>query len=160
MKGLSRLATFAAMLMIGIAGLSAVPARAQCEYPTDLRTPIFCYTMFTYPNMTMSSRACIAILRNATYTPTQPVYRGCAPQFPMSPTSYTGVTNCSYIMGQRRLYAKRPFSPPVTMAFCEVVCDCGVLRIDETDGLPVELMDFSVGEGEDDQQSEGGADPR
>ncbi len=47
--------------------------------------------------------------------------------------------------------------------FCQATCTaCGLIRVDEGDGLPVELMDFNVdddgfGDGED-QEPEAGAD--
>lgn len=61
------------------------------------------------------------------------------------PTVSSGglVTRCYYIPGQDRLVAAQALGAKGA-GFCEVNCDCGVLRIDQDDGLPVELMDFSI----------------
>ena len=138
-------------IVLGAIFFLAAPAQTQCMYPTDLMSPVFCYNM-----LPSGDRACIANLRTPMTGGTMS-YWSCTPQFPMgpmSPTDYTGVTVCSYIMGQRRLYAKRPTTGSPTMAFCQVSCPaCGILRLDEGDGLPVELLDFSVDE-EDDKAEE------
>ena len=123
-------------LSIVTAVLPAAPAGAQCDFPTDLTAAVFCDTntmgMYCFANLKYNM---------AGMTPTLPSYRGCVP-FPTPITMFMNVTACSYIMGQRRLYARR--TAPVVTASCQITCDCGVLRIDETDGLPVELLDFKV----------------
>ncbi|MCP3998547.1 MAG: hypothetical protein GY722_26285 [bacterium] len=98
--------------------------------------------------VTMTVRACFAQLSFITNTMTME-YLNCMPA--LTPTDTSNLTDCSYIMGQRRLFAMRPYTGAPTMAHCQVVCDCGVLRIDEGDGLPVELMDFGI---EDDDGSD------
>ncbi len=132
----------AVFLLAGTALFPAAPALAQCEYPTHLRTPVFCYT-YTGPMVTIPVRACFAQLRHSGYTPTQPAYRGCTPS--PTPTNTSNAAYCGYIMGQRRLFVHRDFGAPA-MAQCQVTCDCGALRIDETDGLPIELLDFRIDE--------------
>ena len=90
-------------------------------------------------------------------TPTQPVYRNC-----VTPPASSNLTQCSSIMGQRRLYARRP-TTGTPMAYSQVSCDCGVLRIDMTDGLPVEIFDFTVdedGEPEDRRDTEDDTEPK
>ena len=129
----------AVVLLVGTALLAPAPARAQCDYPTHLMSPVFCYD-YTGPMVTMTVRACFAQLNFITNTMTMQ-YRGCTPS-PV-PTDTSNVAYCGYIMGQRRLFAHRSFGAP-TMAHCQVVCDCGALRVDEGDGLPVELMDFGI----------------
>ncbi len=129
----------AGVLLVGIVLLTPAPARAQCEYPTHLMSPVFCYD-YTGPMVTMTVRACFAQLNFITNTMTMQ-YRGCTPS-PV-PTDTSNVAYCGYIMGQRRLFAHRSFGAP-TPVHCQVVCDCGVLRVDEGDGLPVELMEFGI----------------
>lgn len=88
---------------------------------------------------------------SVTPTATHPSYRSCnggPPNLPMDPTSQTNLAYCGYIMGQRRLFVHRPLATPVTMAFCQITCECGTLRIDEGDGLPVELIEFDVESGD------------
>ena len=85
---------------------------------------------------------------------------------PTSPTSIlkylmaTPATGCGSPMGMgANCYS---FPPPGTMAppfaftavgaikttgpspFCSWVCNCGTITVDGSDGLPVELMDFSI----------------
>ena len=116
-------------------------ARAQqCQEPTDI-SQVFCYT-YTGFMVTMPVRACFAQLNFITNTMTMQ-YLNCTPS-PV-PTDTSNVAYCGYIRGQRRLFVHRSFGAP-TMAHCQVTCDCGTLRIDETDGLPVELIEFDVHE--------------
>ena len=111
-------------------------AHAQCT-TTDVVTS-FCY--IDMGPMTM--KLCFKQLKWSAYTATQPATRGCAPTLNQMSAN---VTYCGYIVGQRRLHVSRPLTAP-TMAYCQISCDCGVLRIDETDGLPIELLDFDVNE--------------
>ena len=133
--------------------VGVIPARAQCTFPMDLTAPVFCSNTMA----AMTKHYCFKNLKYnmAGMTPTLPLTRMCMP-YPtllMSPIDFTNVTVCSYVMAQRRLYARRPIGA-TAMAFCQVMCDCGLLRIDVSDGLPVELMDFSV----DDDDDDGGGD--
>jgi len=143
-KTTSSFFTFAILCLAGVL-LPITSANAQsCMYPTDIRSPVFCYD-----TMMSGNRLCMVNLHSMTPTASGSVYKywNCAPQFPLpipSPTNQTGLSHCSYIMGQRRLYGKRPKSPSVTMAFCQITCDCGTLRMDESHGLPVELLEFGV----------------
>ncbi len=91
----------------------------------------------------MTKRACIKVLNNSDYTATQPAYRSCLPTGSVPTTMTSNVTYCNYIMAGRRLLVRRP-ATGATMAYCQVTCDCGVLRIDVSDGLPVELMGFDI----------------
>ena len=139
-----RIAVAAIVLSLGLALFPADRAQAQCT-TTDVVTT-FCY--IDMGPMTM--RLCFKQLKWSAYTPTKPATRGCAPTLNQMSSN---VTNCGYIVGQRRLYVSRP-ATGATMAYCQISCDCGVLRIDVSDGLPVELMSFSV-DGDDDQLKEG-----
>ncbi len=130
----NRITAAAIVLSLGLALFPVDRARAQCT-PSDARTT-FCY--IDMGPMTM--RLCLIQLKWSVYTPSQPATRGCAPTLNQMSSN---VTYCGYIVGQRRLHVSRPLTGP-TMAYCQISCDCGVLRIDETDGLPVELMNFSV----------------
>ena len=141
---LRRRTVIAVVFLVGAALIPETPGRAQCMYPTHLFSPVFCYDM-----MPSGDRACIAQLRFMTSTGGMSNWGCTYAAIPtlMSPTDYSNVTKCTYIMAQTRLYAKRPMTGSPTMAFCQVSCTaCGVLRIDEGDSLPVELMNFSVGE--------------
>ncbi len=138
-----RITAAAIVLSLGLALFPVDRARA-CTTMDVFST--FC-SIDTGP---MTMRLCFKQLKWSVYTMTQPATRGCSPilnQMSMN------VTYCSYIMGQRRLLVSRPITAPPT-AYCQVSCDCGALRIDETDGLPVELMGFSV-DGEADGLEEG-----
>ena len=138
------------VLCIALAALfSVAPLDAQtCAYPTNLVSPVFCYTT-AGPGM---NRACFANLRYGTMTTAPPIAAAAVTTFPpyrgCMTTSSSNVTSCTYVMAQRRLHVQRP-NTGTTMAFCQVICDCGVLTIDESDGLPVELMEFSVDPGDD-----------
>lgn len=126
------------LLLCALAQPAAV--KGQCNFPTDLTAPVFCYTKMMG---TMTYNACFKNLKNMSRTPTVTMsYRSCMP-FPTAPTMFMNVTVCSYIMGQRRLYAQRPLAA-TGPASCQVTCDCGVLRLESSDGLPVELLDFKV----------------
>lgn len=122
-KALARFATLTALTLV-LLGSFASDVHSQCMYTTT-----FCYnfpmggpyTMFIcFKNLTMDENC-------ATMTVT---YGGAA-------------TTCYYIPGQDRLVAGQP-TMGMGPGYCQVVCDCGIMRIDETDGLPVELLDFKV----------------
>ncbi len=145
----SRPASFAVIaLWLATALFPAGPVRAQC-------TTMDIFTTFCYHTMgAMTKRACIKVLKNMTYTTTQPTYRGCMPTGSVPTSMTSNVTYCNYIMAGRRLLVRRP-DTGATMAHCQVTCDCGVLRIDVSDGLPVELMGFGVdGDDDDDKGAE------
>ncbi len=129
-----RITVAAIVVSLGIALFPVDRAQAQCG-TTDVFTT-FC-DIDTGP---MTMRVCLKQLKWSVYTATQPATRGCSPTLNQMSSN---VTYCSYIPAQRRLLVSRPLGAP-TGAYCEISCDCGVLRIDETDGLPVELMSFGV----------------
>ena len=123
MKSLTRFACLTAAALV-ILGFFAPTTHSQCMYTTT-----FCYsfpmggpyTMFVcFKNLTMDE--------------------SCAT---MTVTSGGAATTCYYIPGQDRLVGGQA---PTAMGpgYCQVVCNCGTMRIDETDGLPVELMDFVI----------------
>ncbi len=134
------------VLLLGTALFPGTPARAQCMVPTDI-TSIFCYPYMGFM-VTMTVRGCFANLVHITNTMTME-YLNCMPS-PIG-TDSSNLTYCGYIMGQRRLLALRPYTGTPTMAHCQITCDCGVLRIDEGDGLPVELLDFGIEDDDEDQ---------
>ncbi len=137
-------------LLLGTALLPAAPARAQCVYTAHLYMVPFCSDGMNPTMPSMTYRICFAQLLVPTTSPVMGMASwGCIQ--PMVPTDSSNVTVCSFIVAQQRLYARRPLpsmTPGITMAFCQVTCTaCGLLRVDEGDGLPVELMDFSVDDG-------------
>ncbi len=111
-----------------------IPA-AQGQTCTNLYGPPFCQS---YPLGGPYTRwQCFVNL-----TPyTGGVYHGC--------NSATGIasggkiTRCYYIKAQRRLIAAQALGDKGA-GYCEITCNCGTLRIDQDDGLPVELMGFSI----------------
>jgi len=128
----------ASVLLLGTVLFPANRVEAQsCMYPTDLTAPVFCYD-YMGPMVTKTERACFA---NLTYTMVGQ-YRNCTPS--PYPTDTSNVDYCVYIMGQRRLFARRLPDDMGTPAHCQLMCDCGTLRVDDTDGLPVELMEFRI----------------
>ncbi len=139
-----RITVVAIVLALGIALFPVDRAQAQCGTTDVVST--FCY--IDMGPMTM--RICHKQLKWSVYTATQPATRGCSPTLNQMSSN---VTYCGYLFGQRRLLVSRPLGAP-TGAYCEVSCDCGALRIDETDGLPVELMSFGV-DGDADGPEEG-----
>ena len=94
-----RITVAAIVLSLGVALFPADRARAQCG-TTDVVTT-FCYIDFG----PMTMRLCLKQLKWSVYTPTQPATRGCSPTLNQMSSN---VTNCGYIVGQRRLYVSRP----------------------------------------------------
>ncbi len=67
------------------------------------------------------------------------------------------VTQCYYIPAQDRLVAAQPLTG-MGPGYCQMNCDCGTFRIDDTQGLPVELLDFEVDAGAEAQESDAAED--
>ena len=106
----------------------APPASSQCMYTVSANP--FCYS---YPNPTTPTRwQCIKNLTTDENCGTT-----------NSVTSGGNVTQCYYIPGQDRLVAAQPLTG-MGPGYCQMTCDCGTFRIDDAQGLPVELMDFEV----------------
>ncbi len=116
----------------------APPARSECMYTVSANP--FCYS---YPSPTAPTRwQCIKNLTmdETCGTTDSVVYGG-------------NVTMCYYIPGQDRLVAAQPLIG-MGPGYCQMTCDCGTFKIDHTQGLPVELMDFEVENGAEDQESD------
>ncbi len=121
----------------------APPARSQCMYQA-LYDP-FCYSFPVGGPYTRWN--CIKILTKD---------EGCGTANAV--VSGGNVTSCYYISGQDRLVAAQPLTG-MGPGYCQMNgCACGTFRIDHTQGLPVELMDFEVEDGAEDQESEDSED--